>query len=88
MILLYKSITKLLNLIELLILVRIIFSFLNIRGDNIIIRFVYELTEPVLGAARDLLDKTGIKTGMFDFSPVIAIVFLRIIDIIARRILL
>ncbi|WMM26771.1 YggT family protein [Tissierella sp. MB52-C2] len=88
MILLYKSITILLNLIELLILVRIIFSFLNIRGENIVIKFVYELTEPVLGTARNLLDKTGIKTGMFDFSPVVAIIFLRIIYYLVGRILL
>ena len=52
MILLHKSITILLNLIELLIIVRIILSFLNIHGDNIITRFVYELTEPVLGTAK------------------------------------
>jgi YggT family protein len=88
MILLYRSITILLNLIELLILVRIIFSFLNIRGENIVIKFVYELTEPVLGTARNLLDKIGIKTGMFDFSPLVAILFLRIIYNLAGRILL
>ncbi|MBU5426462.1 YggT family protein [Tissierella pigra] len=88
MILLHKSITILLNLIELLIIVRIIFSFLNIHGDNIITRFVYELTEPVLGTARELLAKTGINTGMLDFSPLLAILFLRLIYTIASRILL
>lgn len=88
MILLYKSITILLNLIELLIVVRIIFSFLNIHAENIFTRFVYELTEPVLGTARELIAKTGINTGMFDFSPLLAILFLRIIYSLAGRILL
>jgi YggT family protein len=79
MILLYKSITILLNIIETLIVVRILFSFLNINKPNIITKFVYEMTEPVLGPARELIQRLGIKTGIFDFSPLLAILFLRII---------
>lgn len=88
MILLYRAIESLINIIELLILVRIVFSFLNIRGGGIIIRFVYEMTEPILSPARMLINKTGINTGMFDFSPIVAIIVLSIIQNIARGILL
>lgn len=88
MILLYKSITILLNLIETLIVIRILFSFLNITQANIITKFVYEMTEPVLGPAKDLMEKLGIKTGMFDFSPLLAILFLRVIYNIVGRVLL
>ena len=87
MILLYKSITILLNIIETLIVVRILFSFLNINKPNIITKFVYEMTEPVLGPARELIQSLGIKTGMFDFSPLLAILFLRIIYSLIVRML-
>lgn len=88
MLLLYKSIQILFNLIEILIVVRILFSFLNIHGENLITRLVYEITEPVLGPARDLIAKLNINTGMFDFSPLLAILFLRIIHSLVIRILL
>lgn len=88
MILLYRSVATLINLIEILILARIILSFLNIQGSSTIVRFIYELTEPILGPARQLIAKTGINTGMFDFSPIVAILILRIIDSIVFRILL
>lgn len=88
MILLYRSINILIYLIEILIVVRIIFSFLNIGDRSLISRLIYELTEPVLGPARELIYKLGINTGMLDFSPLLAIFFLRIIERIARAILL
>lgn len=77
MILLYESIVILLRLIELLIVVRILFSFLNIGKTNLLTSLVYEMTEPVLGPARGLIQKLGVRTGMFDFAPFIAILFLR-----------
>lgn len=54
-------------------------SFLSIDPNNSIVRFIYELTEPVLDPARKLIAKLGINTGMFDFSPLIAIFGMRII---------
>lgn len=89
MVLLYRAIRGLINIIEILILVRIVMSFLNVGGrGGSIIGFVHELTEPILGLARQLINKTGINTGMFDFSPILAILILRLIDSIAYRILL
>lgn len=88
MILLYRAILRLINIIELLIFVRIIFSFLNISGGGVIIKFIYDMTEPVLGPARALIAKIGINTGMFDFSPIVAILILNIIQKMARIILL
>lgn len=80
MILLYRSIIYLLDIIEILIVVRIIFSFLNIGKSNALTNLVYELTEPVLGPARSLIQKMGVKAGMFDFSPILAVLFLRVIS--------
>lgn len=88
MLLLHKSITILLNLIEIFIVARILLSFLNIDRKGPIIRLVYEMTEPVLGPARDLIAMLKINTGMFDFSPLLAILFLKIIYSIVTKILL
>jgi len=78
-ILFYRSLGTLINLIEILIVVRILMSFLSIDPNNSIVRFIYELTEPVLDPARKLIAKLGINTGMFNFSPLIAIFGMRII---------
>lgn len=75
-----ESIRILLNALETLIFIRIIFSFLNIGRSNVLTNLVYELTEPVLSPARALIEKTGIRTGMFDFSPIVAVLFLRILS--------
>ncbi len=82
--LMYRSIQILFNLIELAILIRIIISFLNIRISDAFSKLIYEATEPILGPSRALIEKTGINTGMFDFSPVVAIFILRFILYIFR----
>ena len=87
MLTLYKAIDILFNIIEMLIFVRILFSFLRIGPYNPIGRIVYELTEPVLGPAREIIYKLGINTGMFDFSPLLAILMLRAISGILKSIL-
>lgn len=87
MLTLYRAINILFNIIETLIFIRIILSFLNIGPHNPIGRVIYELTEPILGPARELIYKLGINTGMFDFSPIVAILILRIISRILGNIL-
>ena len=79
MVILYRALSILFNIIEILIFVRIIFSFLRIGPYNPIGRIVHELTEPILSPARELIYKLGIDTGMFDFSPIVALLILRLI---------
>lgn len=88
MVTLYRAINYFFNIIEVLIFVRIIFSYLRIGPYSPIGRVVYELTEPVLFPARELINKLGINTGMFDFSPVLAILILRIISSTIKSIIL
>lgn len=87
MVKLYRAIDIFFYILEVLIFVRIIFSFLRISPYSPVGRIVYELTEPVLGPARELIYKLGINTGMFDFSPMVAILILRIISSIIKTIL-
>lgn len=86
MVTIYKSVGILFRIIETLIFIRIILSWINLRPHNsVIARFVYEMTEPILYPARELLDKIGLGGGMLDFSPVIAILIMNIIlDILGR----
>lgn len=85
MIVFYKSLGILIQIIEFLIIVRIFMSFLNLRAGGIISQIVYEITEPVLLPARKLIFKLGVNTGLFDFSPLLAMLLMRIgYDIIGR----
>lgn len=83
----YKSLTILLNIIELFILIRIILSWLPISRQNPIIGFVYEMTEPILGPCRELLFRIGLNRGMIDFSPIVAALFLRILRALLFKII-
>lgn len=87
MITLFRAINILFNIIEFLIVIRILLSLLNIGPYNPLGKIVYEVTEPILGFARELIYKSGINTGMFDFSPLLAILILRLISALLLRIL-
>lgn len=87
MIVFYRALNTLKNLIELSILLRIILSLLNVRLDNFLGEIVFTMTEPILSPSRKLLERLNINTGIFDFSPIVAILLLRIIfSIIGRMI--
>jgi YggT family protein len=66
----------LLRLFELALLARIILSwFPNVDRGNPIIRFLYDITEPVLRPIREMLPANG----MFDFSPLIVFVVIQVL---------
>ena len=66
------------------LILRIILSWINISPYNPISRITYQITEPLLGKIRQYIKPFG----MFDFSPMIAIISLQILEIIANRILM
>jgi YggT family protein len=67
------------NIIELLILARIILSWVSPGYANPISRFIYNVTEPILAPFRRLLERSSFGIGMLDFSPILAILFIRIV---------
>lgn len=73
-----RSVRILFDLIEILIIIRIFMSIFRISMDNIFGKLILELTEPIMAPARALLDKLGLGRGFIDFSPWIAILFLRL----------
>jgi YggT family protein len=62
----------LLSLYTLTIFIRIIFSWLGFSYSNRLMRFVFNVTEPLLGPLR----RTVPAVGMFDISPIIAFLIL------------
>lgn len=74
------------QVIYILIMVRIVLSWFRVGGS--IGNMIYELTEPVLGPARSMVDKSPIGGGMVDFSPVIALFILNIIETLLTGIIM
>ena len=60
------------------ILGRVLVSWIRVGPGSAllpVLRFVYAITEPVLGPIRKVLPRTG----MFDFSPIVALLLLHLI---------
>lgn len=63
------------TVLSLLILARVIISWVMPGGGGSLVAFVYAATEPILAPIRNMLPATG----GFDFSPMIAILLLQLI---------
>ncbi|MCQ2910773.1 MAG: YggT family protein [Clostridia bacterium] len=76
-----SSLSLFLNLITWIILIRCILNCINIKEDNVIYKIIYTITEPLLKPFRLLLFKSKLmRTMRFDFSPVIVVLIISIID--------
>lgn len=80
-ILLSRAIDVFFQVLEWLIFIRIILSWIPLFGiNNSVGRLIYQLTEPILGPCRRMLDKSPLGGGMMlDFSPVIALILMVLI---------
>lgn len=76
----YTFVVVLARVMNLAILARILLSWVNIDPNNRVIRFLYEITEPILGPIRRVMPSLG---GL-DLSPMIALVLISL----AERVLL
>jgi len=75
----FRSAEILIYFIEILIIIRIFMSILNVSLDNSIGKIIYEITEPILVPSRFILNKLNLDKGFLDFTPWVAIILLRII---------
>lgn len=55
---------------------RIIMSFIDPTGQNRISQILFEITEPILGPLRRIIPSVG----MFDFSPMVALLLLNLLQ--------
>lgn len=82
-----RSIYTFVEVIQLLILARIVLSFIIRDPHNPIYRVVFQITEPIMAPFRMLIKKLGLNTGMFDFSPLLAMISLQILAELIMRLL-
>ena len=66
---------------SLLILGRILMSWLNPNPYNPIVQFLHNVTEPFLAPVRRILPPTG----MFDFSPIVLLILLQVVAAILTQ---
>lgn len=64
------------NLYSLLILGRVLLSWINISPYHPAVTFIYEATEPILRPLRNIIPSIG----MLDVSPIAALILLRILE--------
>ncbi len=76
MIILRTFIVVLARVLNLIILARVLLSWIPVDRDNPLVSFVYEITEPILGPIRRVIPSVG---GL-DLSPIIALVLLEILQ--------
>lgn len=78
----YQAFRILFRILEFFIFARVLLSWIPIfRSDSPVIRFIYLMTEPVLGPLREILRKSPLGSSgmMLDFSPVLALVLFQFI---------
>ena len=88
-ILIYQSFEMLIRIIDWIILIRVLLSWIPLDRDNAIVKIVYGLSEPLLYPIRQLLKKSPLGEGMMlDFSPIILLLILQVIQGILYSILI
>lgn len=82
MIMLVRAVDFFFRVIDLLIIVRCAGSFFVRPGDQMYRLYlgICSLTDPILAPCRMLLNRIGFGRGMVDFSPVLAIILLSVIQ--------
>ena len=65
------------------ILGRVIISWLPMSSENPIVVLLYQITEPILGPIRAVLPRLG----MLDFSPIVALLLIGLIQNVLLRLL-
>ncbi len=82
---LYRLTRLLFDAAELVLLIRVVVSWLPVNRDNKLIILLYKVTEPVLAPIRSMIRRSSVGHRLiFDFSPLIAFLLLAIL----RRIVL
>lgn len=72
----YQIVAMMLELYHWTLIARIIISWLPIPRDNAIVRFIYEMTEPVMRPFRNILPPVG---GL-DLSPILVFMIFRLVS--------
>mgnify|MGYP000211529461 CR=1 FL=1 len=75
-----RAVDLLFRIMEYAILARVIISWIPIPRDNQFIRLLYQITEPILGPIRSMIQRSAMgRNMMIDFSPIIAFILIGLI---------
>ena len=74
-------ISFLLQVATILIIIRTVMSWFSPRPTNALAIYLYRVTEPILAPLRQIMPRTG----MIDFSPLLAILLLQLMVGILNR---
>lgn len=87
--LLIETVNAFFHLLELIIVADVILSWIPIKALQPLKKVIYNLTAPMLGTIRKLLEKSiiGGKGMTLDFSPIIAIILIRAINVLIVNLL-
>ena len=72
---LFDFLELLCEVLTLTILVRVILSWFTPQPTNVLFNILYQITEPILAPLRRIIPRVG----MFDFTPMVAIILLQLI---------
>lgn len=83
----YRAVNILFNIMEYAVLARVLLSWIPLP-NNQFTRLLYQITEPILGPVRSLLNKSAIGgNSMLDFSPIVAFILIGLVRSIILRLL-
>lgn len=85
-----ESVLILGQLLNVLILIRVMLSWFPVKPENKLVRFIYMTTEPILGTIRGLINKSplGGPGLMIDFSPIFAYLMVQLVTSFIANILI
>jgi len=63
------------DVLAILILLRVLVSWYSPRPTNVLVVILHRLTEPILAPLRRIIPRVG----MFDFTPLVAVILLQVI---------
>jgi YggT family protein len=82
-----NALIVLFRVMNFLVLIKVILSWLPVGKGNVFIYFIYQVTEPVLAPIRKIIQNSSVGGNMMvDFSPIILILLINylIIPLLAR----
>ncbi len=71
-----KPIEIIFSILSFAILLRVLLSWVRVDPTHPAVRFLLDVTEPLLRPIRDMMPNMG----MFDFSPIIALLLLNVLE--------
>lgn len=83
----YRLVGLIFDIAELIMLIRIVISWLPVNRDNRFVELLFKVTEPVLAPFRNLVSRIAKQTLPIDFSPIIVLLLLAILRHIILRII-